>query len=70
MRVKGDVIVKITIDDKGKLISARAICGHPLKADFAMMAVIKWKIRPEYVNGKARKVTGIVTVGFPAEEKG
>jgi len=70
MRVKGDVIVKITIDDKVKLISARAICGHPLKASFAVTAVIKWKFRPEMVNGKARKVTGIVTVGFPAEEKG
>jgi TonB family protein len=66
MRVKGDVIVKITIDEKGKLVSARAICGHQLKADFAIMAVSKWKFRPEMVNGKARKVTGIVVVVFPA----
>ena len=68
MRVMGDVVVKITIDKNGKIVSARAICGHPLKMSFAVSAVIKWKLQPYVVNGKAKKVSGIVTVHFPAED--
>jgi len=69
MRVIGDVTVKITIDENGKLMSARAICGHPLKKDFAISAVSKWKFRPDMMNEKARKAIGIVIVHFPTEEK-
>ena len=67
MRVNGDVTVKVTLDRRGKLVSARAVCGHPLKISSAVFAVSKWKFRPCLVDGKARKVSGIVTVRFPAE---
>jgi outer membrane biosynthesis protein TonB len=70
MRVSGDVVVKITIDDKGILISAKAICGHPLKRSFAMSAVRKWKFRPDKLNGKVKKASGIVYVRFPSDETG
>ena len=70
MRVPGDVTVKITIDENGELISARVICGHPLKKPFAISAVRRWKFRADLVKGKARKASGIVIVHFPPEEKG
>ena len=38
-----------------------------LKMSFAVSAVIKWKLQPYVVNGKAKKVSGIVTVHFPPE---
>ena len=67
MRITGDVVVKITIDKNGKIVSARAICGHPLKVSSAVSAVIKWKLQPYVVNGNAKRVSGIVTVHFPPE---
>jgi TonB family protein len=69
MQVIGDVTVRITIDENGNLISARAICGHPLKKSFAISAVRKWKFRPNIVRGKARKASGVVVVYFPPEQK-
>jgi TonB family protein len=68
MRVAGNVVVKITIDENGKIVSARAICGHPLKSSFAVSAVIKWKFQPHRVTGKPKRISGIVTVHFPTED--
>lgn len=66
MHIKGDVVVLITLDEQGTLRSARATCGHPLKRSFAIEAVRKWRFQPFLKRGKARSVTGIVTVRFPA----
>jgi len=67
MRVAGDVVVKATIDETGKIVSARAICGHPLKRSSAISAVREWKFRPYTAGGKAHRVSGILTVHFPVE---
>ena len=64
MAVRGDVVVRITLDAHGRLRSARAISGHPLKRASAIAAVRKWKFRPLIERRKARMVTGIVTVRF------
>ena len=65
MRVDGDVVVRITVDARGMLRSARAVSGHPMKIAAAIAAVRKWKFRPWIERRKARTVTGIVTVRFP-----
>ena len=66
MVVDGDVVVRIHSDTHGMLRSARAVSGHPLKIAAAIAAVRKWKFRPLIERRKARTVTGIVTVRFPA----
>src|SRR5215470_4102285 len=43
MHIKGDVTVKVTIDKNGKVVSARAICGRPLKKAFTVEAITEWK---------------------------
>ena len=68
MHIKGDEIVKVTIDKNGKVVSARAICGHPLKKTIAVPTIKEWKFRPYVRNGKARQISGVVTIHFPPEE--
>ncbi len=67
MHIKGNVVVKITIDEKGDIVSARAICGHPLKMSCAVSAVRKWEFHAYVTKGKAKKISGIVTVPFLPE---
>ena len=38
LRVTGKVVVRIVVDKKGNVVSARAICGHPLLAPTSVKA--------------------------------
>lgn len=63
----GSVSVQVVVDEKGDVISARAISGHPLLRAVSESAARKAKFSPTKLNGKPVKVTGIVTYKFEAE---
>ena len=65
MHVSGDVVLRVTLDRRGTLISAHAVSGHVLKRGIAVNAVQRWKFRPLIQRRKARRVTGFVRVNFP-----
>lgn len=65
IRVRGDVVVRITLNAQGILRSARVVTGHPLKRGAAINAIRKWRFNPFIKRGKAHKVTGLVKVRFP-----
>jgi len=64
LRVKGQVVVRIVVDKKGNVVSARSICGHPLLVPASVTAAAKWKFQPKRVNGKVIKNIGILVFDF------
>jgi TonB family protein len=62
--VSGTVVVEITVDETGDVISARAISGHPLLKDAAVDAARQWKFSPTTLAGEAIKVVGTLTFNF------
>jgi TonB family protein len=68
-RVSGEVMVEITVNELGDVISAQVISGHELLRDAAFRAARGWKFRPAQVNGKAVKVTGTISFYFDLEAR-
>src|SRR5207247_1880033 len=66
-RVSGAVVVEVTIDEDGKVISARAISGHPLLKDAAVTAAQGWTFQRTELSGVAVKVIGTLTFNFVAD---
>jgi TonB family protein len=63
-RVAGAVVVEVTIDEAGNVISSRSISGHPLLKDAAVQAARGWKFKPTLLAGQPVKVIGTLTFNF------
>jgi TonB family protein len=63
-RVSGIVVVEVTVDEEGAVISARAVTGHPLLRDAAVDAARGWMFTPTRLNGVPVKVVGTITFNF------
>jgi protein TonB len=63
-RVNGSVVVEVTVDEAGNVISARALSGHPLLKDAAVNAAKGWKFSPTMLTGVPVKVIGTITFNF------
>ena len=63
-RISGSVVVEVTVDEEGNVISARAISGHPLLKDPAVGAAREWKFNKTLLQGVAVKVIGTITFNF------
>jgi len=63
-RVSGSVVVELTVDDEGDVLSARAISGHPLLREAALAAAWDWKFSPTVYRGKAVKIIGAIEFNF------
>ena len=62
--IQGRVILGIIISSEGKITSQRAISGHPILIQSAMVAVSHWVYPPYVLEGQARAVTAMVRVAF------
>jgi TonB family protein len=71
-RVFGTVVVEVTIDEEGNVISARAVMGHALLKDTSCTAARGWKFNPTRVGGKPARVIGQISFDFElgSEETG
>jgi TonB family protein len=67
--VSGVVRVQITIDEKGNVIDASMISGHPLLEDVSLKAAREWKFKPTLLNGAPISVQGILTFSFTLPKK-
>jgi TonB family protein len=56
--------VQVTIDETGKVISARAISGHPLLQAAATQAAYSARFSPTQLSGQPVKVTGTINYNF------
>lgn len=63
-RASGAVVVKVTVDESGKVISAEAVSGHPLLRPAAVAAAREAKFTPTLLSGKPVRVTGLLTYNF------
>ena len=66
-RAQGTVVVQVTVDEEGNVISATAISGHPLLQPAAIAAARQAKFAPYKLNGQPVKVTGTLTYNFVLE---
>ena len=64
IRVFGRVSVQVLIDEEGRVISAKALDGHPLLAPAAQKAAMQAKFRPTLLSQVPVKVSGVITYDF------
>ena len=58
------VVVQVTVDEEGKVISASAVSGHPLLRQAAVQAAYQARFSPTLLSGQPVKVTGTITYNF------
>jgi TonB family protein len=63
-RASGTVVVQVIVDETGKVISARAISGHPLLQAAAVQAAYGARFSPTQLSGQPVKVTGTISYNF------
>ncbi len=63
----GTVVVQVTIDENGNVISAHAVSGHPLLQAVCVSAAKQARFSPTKLSGQPVKVTGVITYNFVAQ---
>ena len=63
-RAFGPVNVQVLIDETGKVISAKAVSGHPLLQHAAQQAAFGARFSPTRLGDQAVKVSGVITYNF------
>lgn len=63
-KARGVVPVRVTIDEQGKVVEAKAICGDSDLGEASEEAAKKSKFTPTTLDGKPVKVTGIILYNF------
>jgi len=63
-RANGPVNVQVLIDETGKVISAKAVAGHPLLLAAAQQAAYGARFSPTKLGDQAVKVSGVITYNF------
>jgi len=65
---QGSVVIRIKIDETGKVIEASDMCGgHPLLVGPSIKAAREARFTPTLLEGKPVKVTGLITYNFVAQ---
>jgi TonB family protein len=60
----GPVNIQVLIDESGKVISAKAVKGHPLLMAAAQQAAYGARFSPTRLGDQAVKVSGVITYNF------
>ena len=63
-RASGTVVVQITVDERGKVVEAQAVSGHPLLRIAGEDAARRATFSPTLLCGKPVKVSGVITYNF------
>ncbi|HEX6125277.1 MAG TPA: TonB family protein [Pyrinomonadaceae bacterium] len=64
VRAEGKVSVKVLINERGRVVSANAVSGHPLLRNAAEAAARQAEFSPTLLSGKAVKVSGVIVYNF------
>lgn len=64
LNIQGKVDVQVTIDESGKVISAKAASGHPLLRPAAERAAWAARFTPTLLSHVPVKVTGVIVYNF------
>jgi protein TonB len=63
-RTAGKVEVEVTVDENGKVISAKAVSGPPTLRDAAVDAARHARFSPTKLSGAPVKVIGLINYNF------
>ena len=63
-RISGSVIIEVTVDETGKVVEAKSLCGPNALVETAVKAAYDWKFTPTLLNGNPVKVKGTITFNF------
>ncbi|MEQ1603394.1 MAG: TonB family protein [Pyrinomonadaceae bacterium] len=64
VNVKGKVSVRVLVNERGQVISADAVSGHPLLRNSAETAARKARFSPTLLSGEAVKTSGVIVYNF------
>jgi TonB family protein len=64
IKVQGTVAVQVLIDETGKVVSAKAVSGHPLLVAEAVKAAMGARFSPTIIGDQPVKVSGVITYNF------
>ncbi len=67
IRAAGAVNVQVTIDEKGSVIAANAVSGHPLLRQAAENAARASKFHPTLLSNQPVQVSGVIVYKFAAQ---
>jgi TonB family protein len=62
--LQGLVNVQVLIDETGKVVSAKAVSGHPILVPDAQRAAMQAKFSPTIIGDQPVKVSGVITYNF------
>ena len=60
----GKVVVQVTIDEQGRVVSAIPVSGPEALRDAAVRAARRWRFSPTYLSGVAVRVVGEISFNF------
>ena len=63
-RASGAVVVRVVVDEEGRVEKAEAISGHPLLREAAVEAAYHARFSPTKLSGNSVKVSGVLTYDF------
>jgi protein TonB len=64
IKVQGTVAVQVLIDENGKVVSAKAVSGHPLLVAESIKAAMGARFSPTIIGDQPVKVSGVITYNF------
>jgi len=64
IHLQGSVTVQILIDEDGKVVSAKALSGHPILVPEAQRAALQARFTPTKLSNQPVKVSGVITYNF------
>ena len=64
IRLQGQVSVQVLVDETGRVVSAKALSGHPLLTLEAQKAAMQARFAPTKLSDQPVKVSGVITYNF------
>jgi TonB family protein len=64
LKIQGSVSVQVLIDESGKVLSAKALSGHPFLTIEAQKAALQARFSPTFLGDQPVKVSGVITYNF------
>ena len=64
IHLQGTVAVQVVIDETGKVVSAKAVSGHPILVPEAVRAAMGARFSPTIIGDQAVKISGVITYNF------
>jgi len=63
-RIEGKVIIKVLVDEQGRVSKAEVLCGHPALAEAALEAAKLAVFEPTFIGGRPVEVSGWLEYNF------